>query len=84
VSRYPEDAHRSRADQIIAAEPWCHRLGGCPHEDAGTPGNALTADHPWSLDALEGDVGAWKSQPLVPMCHLCCSATRVRQRASRR
>lgn len=30
----------------IAAEPWCHRLGGCRFlADAGTPANPWSTDH---------------------------------------
>jgi len=44
------------------AEPWCHRPGGCPHPDAGTPTNPLQAGHVTSRSLTHG---------VVVLCRRC-------------
>ena len=78
-SRRPGGAHAQGYDRqhqaltaaAIAREPWCHRSGGCPYDDAGTPANPLTGDHPLTLAQCGGDVQRWKAQPRIPMCRRC-------------
>ena len=57
------ERHRS----AVEAEPWCHNPT-CPHPDAGTDANPLTADH--SHPASRGG----QAGPLVPLCKRCNSA----------
>ena len=45
IRRAYHGSYPSRRAAAIRAEPWCHRPGGCPHPDAGTRANPLTADH---------------------------------------
>ncbi|MBI2710867.1 MAG: hypothetical protein HYX34_14410 [Actinobacteria bacterium] len=68
---------RALARAAIDAEPWCHRPG-CGHADAGAPGNELMVDLPRHLEEFDGDLEAWRSQPLRPVCHLCACVERRR------
>ena len=61
-----------RRQETIDAEPWCHNPRGCPHTDAGTSTNPLTADH--LVPLARGGMGS----PLVPMCRRCNSAKGAR------
>lgn len=63
--------HQVATAQAIAAEPWCHRAGGCPYDDAGTPANPLTGDHPLTLAQCGGDKARWEAQERVPLCRRC-------------
>ena len=47
--------HRRRKAELLAAEPWCHRPGGCPHDDSGTPTNPLVRDHHEAGNERAGD-----------------------------
>lgn len=64
--------HAKRAKAAIAAEPWCHADGGCPHPDAGTPANPLTGDHADPQEPMSA---------LRPLCRRCNSARANRGRA---
>jgi hypothetical protein len=55
--------------QAVADEPWCHRVGGCPYPDAGTPANPLTGDHAVALRA-----GGDPRQAPIVLCRRCNSA----------
>ena len=57
----------ARHKAAVQAEPWCHSTP-CPHPDAGTDANPLTADHtnPASLGGAAGR--------LVVLCRRCNSA----------
>jgi hypothetical protein len=61
-------AHRRRRAELIAAEPWCHRVGGCPYTDVGSPANPLTREHMGDgLDSVlcrRCNVGHKKASPM--------------------
>lgn len=65
--------HAKRARAAIAAEPWCHTPGGCPHPDAGTPANPLQGDHSDPRDPMS---------PIRPLCRRCNVTRANRGRAA--